>query len=384
MSGIRVFIVDDTAVVRRLLTQILEEESDIEVVGTATNGAEALQRLARVEPDVVVLDIEMPDMNGLDMLRALRASGSALPVLVFSSVTERGAMVTIDALLLGANDYVTKPSMLGSASAAREHIRLALLPRLRQLLGRPLPATPPQAGAPSVTMSLSVQRPPETEIRRPPAFTLPDLPPGQIDVVVIGVSTGGPNALSELIPALPQELPVPVLIVQHMPAFFTRALARRLDVVSLVTVLECDAWRRLEAGQVVLATGGRHMVLQRDGDAVWARPDDAPPENFCRPAADVLFRSAVEAYGARVLALVMTGMGQDGEAGSRAVRERGGHVLAQDRASSVVWGMPAAVTQAGLANRVLPLSEMAAEIVARAGVGRPWFEAAMARKRTDA
>lgn len=382
MSGIRVFIVDDTAVVRRLLTQILEEESDIEVVGTATNGAEALQRLARVEPDVVVLDIEMPDMNGLEMLRALRASGSSLPVLVFSSVTERGAMVTIDALLLGANDYVTKPSMLGSASAAREHIRLALLPRLRQLLGRPLPATPPVA-APQPAERTPRQLP-QAEVRSPRLFALPDLPPGQIDVVVIGVSTGGPNALSELIPALPAALPVPVLIVQHMPAFFTRALARRLDVVSPLTVLECDAWRRLEPGQVVLATGGRHMVLQRDGDVVWARPDDAPPENFCRPAADVLFRSAVEAYGARVLALVMTGMGQDGEAGSRAVRERGGHVLAQDRASSVVWGMPAAVTQAGLANRVLPLSEMAAEIVERAGVGRPWFEAAMVQKRTEA
>jgi two-component system chemotaxis response regulator CheB len=367
MSGIRVFIVDDTAVVRRLLTQILEEESDIAVVGTATNGAEALQRLARVEPDVVVLDIEMPDMNGLEMLRQLRASGSVLPVLVFSSVTERGAMVTIDALLLGANDYVTKPSMLGSASAAREHIRQALLPRLRQLLGRPAPAAVP----------LPVQMQRETEVRRPTAFRMPDLPPGQIDVVVIGVSTGGPNALSELIPALPAALPVPVLIVQHMPAFFTRALARRLDVVAPLAVLECDAWRRLEPGQVVLATGGRHMVLQRDGDSVWARPDDAPPENFCRPAADVLFRSAAEVYGARVLALVLTGMGQDGEAGSRTIRDHGGHVVAQDRASSVVWGMPAAVTQAGLANRVLPLSEMAAEIIARASVGRPWFEAAM-------
>lgn len=377
MSGIRVLIVDDTAVVRRLLTQILEEESDIEVVGTASNGVEALQRLPRVTPDVIVLDIEMPDMNGLEMLRNLRASGSTLPVLVFSTVTERGAMVTIDALLLGANDYVTKPSMLGSASAAREHIRQALLPRLRQLLGK----QPPQKTGAAAPGNMPRDFPREfsrgVPVEKAAAFALPDLPPGQIDVVVIGVSTGGPNALSELIPALPAGLPVPILVVQHMPAFFTRALARRLDVASALTVSECDTWRRLEPGQVVLATGGRHMVLHRDGDAVWACPDDAAPENFCRPAADVLFRSAVETYGARVLGLVLTGMGQDGEAGSRAIRDRGGHVLAQDQASSVVWGMPAAVAQAGLANRVLPLADMAGEIIERVCVGRSWFQASL-------
>ncbi|MDP2227972.1 MAG: chemotaxis response regulator protein-glutamate methylesterase [Moraxellaceae bacterium] len=367
MTPVRVFIVDDTAVVRRLLTQILEEERDMLVVGTAANGAEAMQRLPRVEPDIVILDIEMPDMNGLEMLKVLRASGSALPVLVFSTVTERGAMVTIDALLLGANDYVTKPSMLGSAAAAREHIRQMLVPRLRQLLGRQPPVpTPSPSSAPS-----------SAPVRLSPLLRghLPDLPPGPVDVVVIGVSTGGPNALSELMPRLPANLPVPLLVVQHMPAFFTRALALRLDAVSALQVCECTAPLRLEPGRVVLATGGRHMVIEREGDDVLARPDDAPAENFCRPAADVLFRSAVESYGARVLGIVLTGMGQDGEAGSRAIRERGGHVLVQDRASCVVWGMPAAVEQAGLASKVVPLAEMAAEIVARVSVSRPWYEA---------
>lgn len=368
MTRIRVFIVDDMAVVRRLLTQILEEESDIEVVGTAANGAEALQRLPRVQPDVVILDIEMPDMNGLEMLRELRGSGSALPVLVFSSVTERGAMVTIDALMLGANDYVTKPSMLGSASAARDHIRAALLPRLRQLLGR----QPPQGEAPRVYLPVA-----------PAAFRMPDVPAGQVDVVVIGVSTGGPNALSDILPRLPAALPVPVLVVQHMPAFFTRALARRLDQISALRVDECTERRQVRPGEVLLATGGRHMVLKRENDVVWACPDDAPPENFCRPAADALFRSAVQVFGPRVLGIVLTGMGQDGEAGSRAIRDHGGQVVVQDRATSVVWGMPAAVEQAGLANRVLPLADIPAEIMARIGVCRPWFDAPLNSGKED-
>lgn len=346
---------------RRVLSQILEEESDIEVAGMAANGKEALQRIPRVSPDVIVLDIEMPDMNGLDMLRELRASGSLLPVLVFSSLTERGAMVTIEALLLGANDYVLKPSMLGSASAAREHIRSALIPRLRQLLGRKA----------AVQMPVVVPKPEISE--KLLTFRMPDLSPGQVDVVVIAVSTGGPNALSELLPSLPADLPVPVFIVQHMPAFFTRALAQRLKRISQVDVVECVSHMRAKPGQVTLATGGRHLVLWRDGDAVWARPDDGEPENFCRPAADVLFRSAVEAYGSRVLGVVMTGMGQDGERGSRRIRESGGQVIVQDQASSVVWGMPAAVQQAGLANAVFPLSGLAAEITRRIAVCRPWF-----------
>lgn len=368
MTVTRVFIVDDMVVVRRLLTQILEEEHDIEVVGTAANGIEALQRMPRVNPDVVVLDIEMPDMNGLEMLKALRASGSTLPVLVFSSVTERGAMVTIDALLLGANDYVTKPSMLGSASAAREHIRQMLLPRLRQLVGRQVAPPVPSGSVEPAPRPASL----------PVQLVEPGVAPVQIDVVVIGVSTGGPNALSDIIPCLPATFPVPVLIVQHMPAYFTRALANRLDQVAALKVAECDRPVRLEAGSVLLATGGRHMVLSRDAGGVWAAPDDGPAENFCRPAADVLFRSAVGIYGARVLGIVLTGMGQDGVDGAKSIHAAGGQVIVQDEASSVVWGMPAAVVQAGLASKVLPLMDIPAEIVARAGINRPWFESSLA------
>ncbi len=364
---IRVLLVDDTAVVKRILSQILEEEPDIVVAGTASNGLEALQKLPRLSPDLIILDVEMPGMGGLDMLRELRKSGSTIPVLLFSSITERGAMVTVEALLLGANDYVTKPTMLGSIAAAREHIRSHLLPRVRALLkGQRLPLSVPlEAASPAVPSP-----------RRP----ILNVAAGLVDAVVIAVSTGGPNALGDLIPALPEDFPVPVFIVQHMPAFFTRALAQRLDREAALSVAECDRPREASEAQVWLAAGGYHMVLAREGAAVQLRPDLSEPENFCRPSADVLFRSAVQVYGSRVLGVVMTGMGQDGGLGSRAIREAGGHVIVQDEASSVVWGMPGYVCQEGLANKVLPLNDLAHEIQQRVAYGRPWFKPLAERK----
>lgn len=360
MSLIQVFLVDDTAVIRRVLTQILEEESDIAIAGTASNGIEALQRIPRVSPDLIVLDVEMPGMGGLEMLRELRASGSTLPVLLFSSVTERGAMVTIEALLLGANDYVTKPSMLGSAAAARDHIRANLVPRIRHLVGRKAPVR--------VLPAVAVPRVSTSATRVP----LPMLPT-PVDAVVIGVSTGGPNALSELIPALAATLPVPVFVVQHMPVIFTRALAQRLDKLAPLAVHECVGESLVSPGDVWLAQGGLHMEVVREGGTVRVRPAFGEPENFCRPAADVLFRSAAAVYGHRLLGVVMTGMGQDGLEGARSICAAGGQVIVQDELSSVVWGMPGSVHEAGLANAVLPLDALAGEIMSRVAVGRPWF-----------
>lgn len=363
MTPIRVMVVDDTSAVRRVLTQVLEEESDITVVGTAGNGREALERIPRLAPDILLLDIEMPGMSGLELLRELRAGASTLPVLLFSSLTERGAMVTIEALLLGARDYVTKPSMLGSPGAARDYIRQQVVRRLRDILGRaatapaapapPLPAPPRRtSGPPSWSSTLSLQ---------------------PVDAVVIAVSTGGPNALSELIAALPGNLPVPVFIVQHMPPFFTQALARRLDQLTALHVQECTEAAPVRAGQVWLAQGGMHMVVRQQGDENWVAPDDGEPENFCRPSADVLFRSAVAAFGGRLLGVVMTGMGNDGLAGCGLIREAGGQVIVQDRESSVVWGMPSSVAEAGFAHQVLPLAGLAPEIVRRVETGRPWY-----------
>lgn len=357
MSPTRVMLVDDTTAVRQVLAQILEEEPSLAVVGAAANGAEALEKLERLAPDILLLDIEMPEMGGLEFLRALRQRNRTLPVLLFSSLTERGAMVTIEALLLGANDYVPKPSMLGSAAAARDYIRANVLPRLQALLQR---------------MPASAHLPPPTPAAAAPALASNRLTP-PVEAVVIATSTGGPNALSALLPALPANFPVPVFMVQHMPAAFTQALAKRLDQVAALSVVECNAPAAVAAGTVWLAQGGRHLALERRDDTVWVRPDDAAPENFCRPSADVLLRHAVQVYGNRLLAVVLTGMGHDGLAGCRELVGAGGQVIVQDRASSVVWGMPSAVADAGLAQAVLPLEAIAAEIVQRVGASRPWF-----------
>lgn len=364
MSPVRVFLVDDTAVVRRILVQILEEDPEIVVVGTAPDGAEGLRRLPRVDVDVVVLDVEMPGMGGLEMLAELRRIDRDLPVIVFSSLTERGAMVTIEALSLGASDYVTKPAMTGSAGAARDYVKASLLPKIRVLGLRARTRSQPSR-APVLR---AVPAPPPVVVDAPPAAVRRQ----RIDAVVIGVSTGGPNALSDIVPQLPADLPVPVFVVQHMPAIFTRALAQRLDTHCALTVSECDEPTAVRDGRLLLAAGGYHLRLSRNGAAVWARPDLADPVNFCRPSVDVLFQSAAEVYGANLLGVVMTGMGHDGLEGARAIHARGGQVFVQDEPSSVVWGMPGAVHAAGLADCALPLADIAAEISQRISVGRAW------------
>jgi two-component system, chemotaxis family, protein-glutamate methylesterase/glutaminase len=287
-----------------------------------------------------------------------------LPVIVFSSITERGAMVTIEALSLGASDYVPKPAMVGSPAAAREYIRSTLLGKIHALADRPsrsgkatvLPASPAKTmGTPApITASASPRR------------------ASRIDAVVIGVSMGGPNALGEMFRQLPADLPVPLFIVQHMPAMFTRALAARLSQHGRLPVTECDAPMPALPGRALLAAGDYHLELSRDNDTVWAKPRYSDPVNFCRPSADVLFRSAAEVYGANLLAVVMTGMGQDGLDGCRAIAAAGGQIIVQDEASSIVWGMAGSVARAGLAEAQVPLMALVDDIVARLQSGRIW------------
>ena len=256
MSNIRVFLVDDTAAVRHILTQILEEDPDIVVVGTASDGRQGLDRLQRVEADLLILDVEMPGMGGLEMLKELKVSRPELPVLVFSSITERGAMVTIEALSLGASDYVPKPAMVGTAAEARDYIKNSLLGKIKTLLRRD--------SKPSVT---------PTPRPRPVASQLQHHRiPSRVDLVVIGASMGGPRALGQLIPALPGDFPVPILVVQHMPAVFTRALATRLDQNASLCVAECDSSQRAEPGQVWLAAGDYHMTVDKVGDHTLVAP----------------------------------------------------------------------------------------------------------------
>ena len=354
MGRISVLVVDDSVVIRRLVTTVLDEDPDITVVGTAASGRIAINKLAQVAPDCVTLDMEMPDLDGLGTLRELRRTHPRLPVIMFSTLTERGAGATLDALALGANDYVCKPANVGSVPEAIASVRSQLVPKIKALcppvlgaaptLLRRAPSVPLQAGAPA--------------------------PTGRIDVLTIGSSTGGPDALTSVLPQLPASFPVPVVVVQHMPPVFTRMFAQRLDSKCPLSVKEAEHGDLVVPGRVLIAPGDKHLELKRVGTSVVAQLTSAPPENFCRPAVDVLFRSVAQLYGGNALAVVLTGMGSDGARGAEVLRRAGAEVVAQDEASSVVWGMPGAVVGAGLAHRVLPLDRVAADMVAVAGRGR--------------
>lgn len=347
MAKIRLLIVDDAVVIRRLLADCFAGDPDIDVVGTAANGQIALAKLPQLNPDAITLDMEMPVMDGLQTLAAIRKTHRTLPVIMFSTLTERGASATLDALALGASDYVTKPANVGSVGAAMQRVRNELIPKIRALCGRNTAPAEPIGG--------------EIKAVAPrPQYGL--IAPAQVDVLAIGVSTGGPNALAALLPGLVRNFPVPIVIVQHMPPLFTRLLAERLEAVSGLVVREGRAGVALRPGDVWVAPGGYHMEVEKAVCGVRLRTQEEPPENSCRPAVDVLFRSVARVYGARTLAVVLTGMGQDGLRGCEHIREANGRILVQDEASSVVWGMPGAVAHAGLAHKVLPLPALAAEI----------------------
>jgi two-component system chemotaxis response regulator CheB len=350
VSRIGVLIVDDSVVIRRLVSDVLAADPDIEVLGTASNGKIALDKLDQLSPDVVTMDIEMPVMDGLQTLRELRKVRPRLPVVMFSTLTERGGTATLEALSLGASDYVTKPANVGSVPQAMESVRTQLIPKIKALCWRP-----------TATATAPVARTAARTTARPAS---------RVDVVAIGSSTGGPEALQKVLPQLPAGFPVPVLVVQHMPPLFTRLLADRLNKQCAVEVAEATDGAVLRPGLVLIAPGERHLTVVRRRDEVCVRLTDDPPENFCRPAVDPLFRSVSDVYGGNVLAVVLTGMGQDGRRGAEAVRSRSGHVYAQDAATSVVWGMPGAVTEAGLADRVLPIGDVARDIIAGVGHGR--------------
>lgn len=375
---IRVLVVDDSVVVRRLITNTLGSESDLEVAGVAANGRLALDRVGQLKPDVVTLDIEMPEMDGLATLRELRKDHPRLPVIMFSTLTERGAAATIDALSLGATDYVTKPANCGSVGASVQALREELIPKLKAVVhARRRSALP--GLVPAGAMPGAARRPVVTTPALPSAHTLalgsrpaarPAIWKPLAQAVVVGVSTGGPNALAALISQLPADFPLPVLVVQHMPPMFTRLLASRLSAVSKLTVTEAQEGEAVRAGCVYIAPGDFHMEVCRQGFQAVIRLHQQAAENSCRPAVDVLFRSARQCYAGAVLAVVLTGMGEDGLRGTRILKEAGATVLAQDEASSVVWGMPGFIVREGLADQVLPIECMAPAIHALAAPGK--------------
>jgi len=337
---VRVLHIDDSAVMRSLLRMVLGPQPSLEIAATASSGQEGLATFERIHPDLVLLDIEMPGMNGLEVLSAIRRQNRRVPVIMCSTLTSRGARITIEALARGATDYVTKPGAQHGLREGVETLSRELLPKIFAHF----PPEPRPIAAPA----------PEPRPVLPPTVAQPPR------IVVIGVSTGGPAALEALLPGIPASFPLPIVIVQHMPRLFTGLLAERLDGLCPLHVREAESDSHAEPGVVDIARGDWHLEILRD---LRLRLHQDPPENFCRPSADVLFRSAAATCGGRVLGIILTGMGSDGLRGSRAIRAAGGTILAQDAPSSVVWGMPGAVASAGLANKILPLNVMPAEIL---------------------
>lgn len=354
MSKIRILVVDDAAVFRRAVAEELSADPDLEVVGTAADGRAALVKFGKLRPDVVLLDVEMPEMDGLTALRAIREQHPRLPVIMFSAFTKRGAAETLEALAQGASEYFTKPSTGGLEESLRV-VREELIPEIKALCAGRADGRPPPAPAPTA---------------RPFALAAAPVPTARVDVIAVAASTGGPNALAEVFAALPGDLPVPVVVVQHMPPLFTELLAARLNARGPLAVEEARAGEPLAPGRIWLAPGDAHLTVERDPTGPRLALNKDPAENSCRPAADVLFRSVARVYGPHALAVVLTGMGQDGLRGCEAVRAAGGQVIVQDEATSVVWGMPGYVARAGLADKALPLALVAPELVRRARAGR--------------
>lgn len=352
---IRVLVVDDSVVIRRLVTHALGQDDSLEVVGSAPDGSIGLSRVAQLNPDVITLDIEMPEMDGLEMLRRLRQTRKDIRVIMFSTLTERGGAATLEALSLGADDYVTKASNAGSLDRSMAALRGELIPKIKQFFQLEEAAAPPPV-AEKLCPAAPPARSPQTS-----GFRV------QPRVVAIGVSTGGPTALGEIIPCFPANFPLPILIVQHMPPVFTRLLAERLQTLTKLKVEEAAQGSTVDAGKILIAPGNYHMRLRKTGLKTTIKLDQEPPENSCRPAVDVLFRSVEETYGSASIAVVLTGMGYDGLRGVQVLKAHGAYVIAQDEPTSVVWGMPGAIVNAGLADSVAPLAQVVPEILRRAG-----------------
>lgn len=355
MPIIRVLVVDDSVVVRRMIGDVLGRDPMLEVVGVAPHGRIALQKIPQVNPDVITLDVEMPEMDGITTLKEIRKIYPKLPVIMFSTLTAKGAATTIEALSAGASDYVSKPANVGSVAEGLQRLEQDLIPKIKNLCRR---SDIVAAYKPVLQSTPGIP----TACRFPAARNLTVSP---VEILAIGTSTGGPNALAEMFKSFPGDFPVPIVVVQHMPPLFTALLADRLTANSALKFSEGKEGESIRSGCAYIAPGGKHMEVMRIGGNPRVHLHEGPPENSCRPAVDVLFRSVVEQYGGGVLGVILTGMGHDGMRGCELIRERGGQVLAQDEASSVVWGMPGAVVQAGYADKILPLDQLCGEIVRR-------------------
>jgi two-component system chemotaxis response regulator CheB len=349
---LRILVVDDSALYRQMICNVLREAPDVEVVGTAKSGRDALEQVDALAPDLLTLDVRMPDLDGIDVLRELKKRRSPAKAVMVSGFTAEGAQVTTDALMEGAFDFILKPS--GPDAAAN---RLALLEALREKL---------QAFRDS--RSAARRGPLRSLPAKLSAKPAPARPATGYAVAAIGTSTGGPVALREVLGRLPGDLPAPLLIVQHMPAQYTHSLAMRLNEASPLEVVEACDGMALEPGFAFLAPGGRQMKVVQRGARSRIQITDDPPENSCRPSVDYLLRSVADAFGDRAVAVIMTGMGRDGAEGCRRLKQRGACVIAQHPDGCAVFGMPKAVIDEQLADHIVPLGGIAASIMNQLGV----------------
>lgn len=360
MNGeVRVMLCDDSALMRRLIRTAIDSEASLSVVCEAKDGQDALDKLGEAKPDIIVMDIEMPVMDGVQAVREIRRINRNVPIVMFSSLTSRGAQASFDAIAAGASDFSPKPSGAGHIDQAMDSLKGDLLPKLMFWATR-----------------RRIQSGFQGRINRIPAQ--PESPQRsqnksreKVGIVAIGVSTGGPQALAKVFSALPHDLPVPVVVAQHMPPVFTGLLAQRLAEQTGHNVREASGGETLDAGHVLIAPGDHHMTVARDGNRFVAKLDRGPPVNSCRPSIDPLFRSVAEFYGRHALGVVLTGMGQDGLRGAMRLHECGARILAQDEATSVVWGMPGEIAKHGLADRVVAIDRIAHEILSALRAGRP-------------
>lgn len=348
---IRVMIVDDSAVIRGMFTRFLEGSDDVSVVASVGDGSLALKAIERHDIDIVLLDIEMPNMDGLTALPMLIKAKPGLIVIMASSLTERNAEISLRALRMGATDYVTKPSSREALRDADDFKR-DLISKVRAL------GHAAKSGRPSGGKSAAVASPKATMTNAGDKVVLRPEGPGKPKVLAIGSSTGGPQALSEVLKSITKSITLPILITQHMPPTFTAILAEHIGQATGWPSAEAKDGDVIEGRHIYVAPGGMHMLVESVGTEKVLRLSDDPPVNFCKPAVDPMLRSIAKAYGPSVLVMILTGMGYDGRSGAKDIVDSGGTVIAQDKETSVVWGMPGAVATSGLCSAVLPLKEL--------------------------
>lgn len=358
VKPIRVLIVDDSPLMRKLIRSFFSEAQDIEVVGTAMNGRFALQKMPSLQPDVIILDLEMPEMNGLEFLKEKKKNFPEIPVIILSSVARRGAQVTMEAMAAGASDFFLKPAVENQAELKQIGLQIAELVRAygaqkRKQTPNSEPASEKIAlDLPSTLVAEAL--PQEREVIK----RTPKRQPATIEVIAIGISTGGPNALRQIFPLLSKDLKIPLLVVQHMPAGFTKEFALSLDRICPLEVKEAEDGDLIRPGRILIAPGDRHLRVKQRPLARVIELDDSPPLNGHKPSVEILFASVAEVYQNHACALIMTGMGKDGAEAIGAVYEEGGLTLAQDADSSIVFGMPRAAIARGYIHRIVSLTEI--------------------------